>query len=624
MSVITKVEAKSPGAIFFRVLVFTLLVVGGATMVYPFLLMLAGSLRSEMDSADMGMAPRYLSNVDDLTRKFLETKYNHRVRYMNQVRGYKDYSFLQATIPREVNQKEVEAFRRFMKEENLPDHWMFLGGTYLYRRIVPENLRLFQKRLKKAYGGDLEALNVDLGIGLKRWRNINMQMPDWTNPRFSMEKNLYYQTLLDLTRERPLAERGFSSVSGQFVQTILAPKYDLDTPVEYNQAHTKKIRGFHDYSLPRRMPGPDEPTLQAEWEFYIRESLNSSFIRTDQPVSRYQDFLKEKYQDIQTLNDRWGTDFSNFDAIAFPGDRQWVPSGQRVDYEEFLAVLPPETLYLVGPEYAWQDWLKAQYGSVEKYGQAIGKSVRSWREVRLPVAQIEKDYVQKNTGALRWKYATLNFRNVFDEILFQGRSLFNTSVYVILSLLLSLTIMPLAAYSLSRFSPPGTWRFILIYMATMAFPPMVGMIPQFLILRKLHLLNTFIALVLPVVVNGYFLFLLKGFFDSLPQHLYEAALIDGASELRMFLEITMALSKPILAVLALQVFQAAWISFMYPLLVCPEESMHVLAVWLHQFQTEAGKPAVYASILVTSIPTLLIFLFTQRTIMRGIAVPAEK
>jgi ABC-type glycerol-3-phosphate transport system permease component len=124
------------------------------------------------------------------------------------------------------------------------------------------------------------------------------------------------------------------------------------------------------------------------------------------------------------------------------------------------------------------------------------------------------------------------------------------------------------------------WKFIFIFMATMAFPPMVSTIPQFLLIKKLNLLNTFIALVIPVAINGYLVFLLKGFFDSIPQHLYEAATIDGASELTMFWRITMARSKPI--------------------------------------------PAVFASILMASIPTLLIFIFTQGTIMKGIAVPAEK
>lgn len=114
------------------------------------------------------------------------------------------------------------------------------------------------------------------------------------------------------------------------------------------------------------------------------------------------------------------------------------------------------------------------------------------------------------------------------------------------------------------------------------------------------------------------------FFDSLPKHLYEAALIDGAGEIRMFFTLTMALSKPILAVVALGTFNHAWLAFLYPLLVCPKEEMQVLAIWLYQFQQQAPTPTVFASIMITSIPSLLIFMVTQRTIMRGIAVPAEK
>jgi len=158
----------------------------------------------------------------------------------------------------------------------------------------------------------------------------------------------------------------------------------------------------------------------------------------------------------------------------------------------------------------------------------------------------------------------------------------------------------------------------------MAFPPMVGMIPQFLIIQSLNLLNTFAALVLPTTINGMLIFLLKGFFDSIPKELYDAAVIDGASEFRIFWTITMSMSRPILAVVALQTFSGAWMSFMYPLIVCPDERMHVLAVWLQQFQQTASGSAVFASIIISSIPSLLIFIFAQRTIMRGIAVPSEK
>jgi multiple sugar transport system permease protein len=87
--------------------------------------------------------------------------------------------------------------------------------------------------------------------------------------------------------------------------------------------------------------------------------------------------------------------------------------------------------------------------------------------------------------------------------------------------------------------------------------PMVTQIPVFLMLREFNMLNTFWALILPGLGNGYSIFLLKGFFDSLPQEPYESASIDGVGEFRIFWQITMSLSKPIPAVITLNAFTDA-------------------------------------------------------------------
>ena len=225
---------------------------------------------------------------------------------------------------------------------------------------------------------------------------------------------------------------------------------------------------------------------------------------------------------------------------------------------------------------------------------------------------------------IRREFLWRNYRTVLDHVLFHGRGIANTVVYCTLAVLLALLVNPLAAYALSRFRPSAGPQILLFLMLTMAFPHMVTQIPVFVLLRELGLLNTFAALLLPGMASGYSIFLLKGFFDSIPKDLYDAAVIDGASEFRIFWTITMAMSTPILAVVALQTFSGAWMSFMYPLIVCPDERMHVLAVWLQQFQQTASGSAVFASIIVSSVPSLLIFVFAQRTIMRGIAVPSEK
>ncbi|MDD5171235.1 MAG: carbohydrate ABC transporter permease, partial [Syntrophales bacterium] len=167
-------------------------------------------------------------------------------------------------------------------------------------------------------------------------------------------------------------------------------------------------------------------------------------------------------------------------------------------------------------------------------------------------------------------------------------------------------------------------KILLFLMLTMAFPPMVTQIPNFLLLRELNLLNSFWALILPGLANGYSIFLLKGFFDSLPKELYEAAEIDGASEPRIFWQITMTLSKPILAVIALGAFTAAYSNFMFAILICQDNSMWTLMPWLYQLQQNSGQGVLFASLLVAAIPTFLVFALCQNVIMRGIVVPVEK
>jgi multiple sugar transport system permease protein len=161
-------------------------------------------------------------------------------------------------------------------------------------------------------------------------------------------------------------------------------------------------------------------------------------------------------------------------------------------------------------------------------------------------------------------------------------------------------------------------------MLTMAFPPMVTQIPVFLMPREFNLLNTFWALILPGMAGGYAIFLLKGFFDSLPRELYESAALDGAGEFRIFFQITMSLSKPVLAVVGLRAFTMAYSDFMMALLICQDQKMWTMMPWLCQLQQRSNPGVVLASLIIAAIPTFLMFVLCQKVIMRGSVVPVEK
>jgi multiple sugar transport system permease protein len=156
----------------------------------------------------------------------------------------------------------------------------------------------------------------------------------------------------------------------------------------------------------------------------------------------------------------------------------------------------------------------------------------------------------------------------------------------------------------------------------MAFPAEVAMIPNFLMLKSLGLLNTFGALILPGLASGYSIFLLKGFFDSLPKELYEAGILDGATELMMFARITLPLSLPIFSVIALNAFTGAYGAFLFALVVCQDPKMWTIMVALYNLQSNAPQYVIFAALTLAALPILIVFLAAQKVILRGIVLPS--
>ncbi len=617
MPIISKVESKSwRGRAIFAVL-FLLLSLGGLTMLYPFTIMVSGSLRSDMDQNDLDLVPDYLRAPKVLYRKFLETKYNYDIRLLGRAHQRFAFSFRDAYAP-SILQAEVDDFQEFHATTEFPRHWQSLGGMLDARRkIAPRNLRA-------QYDGDLNALSRDLGASLPMWNTIILGSLEWYNRRFDVVDTPVTREYFRMQEQAPLAELIFVNISGYFLELMILPSYGRFDTIKHNEAHGTKLESYAQFVLPRTVPGPEQARLRQEWIEFVQNDLHPSFVALDRTSDNlYRDSLHAKYGDLVALSQAWGTNLTALAEIRLPqGD--WLSGSRRADYLEFLLQQPPETYRLLGPEYAWPDWLQKKYGRIDNLNAAYGTHYHDFPAIRLPVNQIEYAHAIANAGPLRREFAFRNYINVLRDMVFQGRAFANTVILCVLTVGLTLLLNPLAAYAMSRFRLPGTYKILLFLMVTMAFPAMVVTVPKFLILRKLNLLNSFAALVLPFIANGYLIFLLKGFFDSLPRDLYEAALIDGAGELRMFFQITMALSKPILAVVALSAFNSAYTMFLYALIVCPDQSMWTINVWLYQWQQDSPQAGVFASLLVAAVPTLCIFLFAQNVIMRGIVVPTEK
>jgi multiple sugar transport system permease protein len=411
---------------------------------------------------------------------------------------------------------------------------------------------------------------------------------------------------------------------------------------KYNAKHKTDYKNWAEVKLPRRYPADKKKYTDLErkdWEEFVRTLLNRLWIKVDPAaLSGYQDYLKARYNNkIAGLNKWYGTKYKSFAEVKLVTQLKQFPFfGTRLaDWSSYIQgwtdgddnkfyQVPIKYLEVTGAIYDFRDHVKNKFKTVAAANKSLETNLKSWSDIRSQQQASHYQWIKANSFALKWEFMKRNFISVFDYIVLHGYAIWNTFVYCGSAVLCALIVNPLAAYALSRFNPPSTYKILLFLMVTMAFPPMVTQIPVFLLLREFNLLNTYASLILPGLANGYSIFLLKGFFDSLPQELYESAQIDGASECRIFLQITMSLSKPILAVIALQTFQMAYSNFMMALLYCQDENMWTIMPWLYQLQSNSCQGVIFASLIVAAIPTFLVFTFCQNIIMRGIVVPVEK
>ncbi|MCY3020867.1 MAG: carbohydrate ABC transporter permease [Planctomycetota bacterium] len=390
--------------------------------------------------------------------------------------------------------------------------------------------------------------------------------------------------------------------------------------------------------IPFPVPAEAVGRLAALWREFQKSYYPRRLIEikvTPELEKQYQEvFRKNCKGSIRRYNELTGSTCKSFEEIRL-GARSWSTQGEASavlsassgdDWRRFVDALPPEKLIYHSAEAAYQQYLLAKYKSVEGINAAYGWRLSRIEEASLPFAQAYTITFFNNEWTYYLSDILSSYATVVDYLLLRGRAFFNTVVLCALTILATLTVNPLCAYALSRFRLRISEEILLFLLATMAFPTAVRAIPGFLLLKDLGMLNSFSALILPGLANGMSIFILKGFFDGLPRELYEAAMLDGASEVQMFVTVTLPLTTPILAVSTLGAFLSAYNSWDWALLVCQKEDYWTLAVWLYQMdQTWADYPyIVMAGFVLASIPTAIIFITCQKIILRGIVLPAMK
>ncbi|KAF2418522.1 carbohydrate ABC transporter permease [Microbacterium sp. B35-30] len=216
------------------------------------------------------------------------------------------------------------------------------------------------------------------------------------------------------------------------------------------------------------------------------------------------------------------------------------------------------------------------------------------------------------------------------------RALITTIAVTAVGTAVQLALTATMAYPLSKANLPGGRVILSLIVFTMVFGG--GMIPTFLVVKDLGLLNNYWALILPMAINPFSLIIIKNFFQQLPAELEESAKIDGANELQTLWNIVLPLSKPVLATFALFYAVGIWNDFMSPLLYLNDNSMWTLQMFLRQVTVATDLSVVeqdptqlppaqgikFAVIIVATLPIVLFYPFLQKHFAKGMLIGSVK
>jgi multiple sugar transport system permease protein len=202
----------------------------------------------------------------------------------------------------------------------------------------------------------------------------------------------------------------------------------------------------------------------------------------------------------------------------------------------------------------------------------------------------------------------------------------NTGKLTVIITFLQLLTSSLAGYAFAKLNFKGRDFVFLAYIASIAIPWQSYMVPQFIMMRKLNLFDTHLALILLQAFSAFGVFLMRQFFISIPNDLIEAARIDGLSEYGIYYRIMLPLSKPALATLTIFTSVFVWNDFMGPLIYLNSESLKTIQLGLRLFiqQYSADYALIMAASLVSLIPVIILFLSFQRFFVEGIASTGVK
>src|ERR1051326_6238793 len=456
MPVISKVGRNSTGVKVTLTLMYLFLVCGSVTMIGPFLMMLSSSIGSEADISDYRIVPRFLSDDDALFARFLNDKYNGNLWAIKDLYRYELSRIdvrtgtvtemvrnlrLRDQVAAPEQQKFIAEYGEFL-EKGIPSELYYPGYVLRGGLIGPSN-KLYQEWLKAKFGS-IEAMNRAYSEQYAYWAELIapgelIYARDWA-PLY----NQRYRDFLEFKKNLPAWQRVPYDGTRKWVDHL---KILTDANIDKLNA----MLGTHYtdfYQVPMPLTAPTDPKVLKLWNEFVRRKWPLRLIEVNENrVREYHTFLQARRKTIDQVNEAYGTNYTNFDQVPWPHDELFDGMRQN-DFLDFLkneSASQPQlslknvTLRTTGVEF--RKWLLARHGgTLDGINSALGTKFASLDSIAIPQATWEWTTIQSNPRHWRWEYVKANYFEVMSFIFTKGRALSNTLIFIVLSIVVTLTV----------------------------------------------------------------------------------------------------------------------------------------------------------------------------------------
>lgn len=218
-----------------------------------------------------------------------------------------------------------------------------------------------------------------------------------------------------------------------------------------------------------------------------------------------------------------------------------------------------------------------------------------------------------------------NYAKAFAKV--NSRVFFNSAFFTITIVILQGLVTTMGGFAFARINFPYRNFFFVLYLSTLMIPPQVTLIPTFLVVVKLGWVDSYQGLIVPILAQGAFgTFLFRQFFLRLPNEMYEAARLDGASYWQQFWRFTLPLSRPIITAYAVITFLTAWKMYLWPVIVIRSDRLKVLPMVIAELSANSSQDrgVMMAAVTLSILPILILYIVAQRWFVEGIAMTGQK